>query len=207
MKRCGLHVALLLGLSVTSALLGAEQEAVVGPLSLSTAPASGPTPVVSPVAFSKDSWSLDISASYLADLTNRDLQLAGASVGVNYYFGDGISLGVAGAGYHVSVSDADGLAGTLGVRLRQHLIRRERWSLYVDVSESLFEADHDVPRDGTHFNFLFQSGPGLTWQLTERVHVMAGVRYYHISNAQTQGADRNPASNGLEAYVGIMLPF
>ena len=44
----------------------------------------------------------------------------------------------------------DGVAGNLGLMLRQHVIRRDRWSLYADVGESLFEADHDVPRSGTH---------------------------------------------------------
>lgn len=133
--------------------------------------------------------------------------MAGGSVGVNYYFQDGISLGLEGGGYHLGQADGDGVAGNLGVMLRQHVIRRDRWSLYVDVGEGLFEADQDVPHDGTHFSFLFHTGPGVTWQLTEHIYLMAGVRYYHLSNAQTQGGDRNPASNGIEGYVGVMLPF
>ena len=209
MRCCPGHLLLCLALSAPAGLLADEPGDASAGLSLNTAPAPLPAPASTPqpITFEEDSWSMQITGNYLADLSNRDVQLVGGGVGVNYYLDDGISLGVEVTGYHLDQSDGQGVAGGLGFLLRQHFIRRENWSLYVDVGESLFEADRNVPRDGTHFNFLFHAGPGLTWKLSDRVHLMAGVRYFHISNAQTQGGDRNPACNGIEGYVGLMLPL
>lgn len=205
MRCCGGHLVLCLALSAPAWLLADEQVDAPAVLSLNTTPA--PAPTSAPVAFGEDSWSMEITGNYLADLSNRDLQMGGGNVGVNYYLDNGISLGLQVAGYYVDETDGQGVAGSLGFLVRQHFIRRENWSFYVDVGESLFEADRNVPHDGTHFNFLFHTGPGITWKLAERVHLMAGVRYFHISNAQINGADRNPASNGIEGYVGVMLPL
>ena len=104
MKHCVGHLMLGLALSATPSLFAGEEADPFAPVSLTLMPASGPAfgPVSSPVAFSKDSWSLQISGNYLADLTNRHVQLAGGTLGVGYYFDDGISLNLEGAGYHQS---------------------------------------------------------------------------------------------------------
>ena len=36
---------------------------------------------------------------------------------------------------------------------------------------------------------------------------MAGVRYFHLSNAHLEGPRRNPSINGLEGFLGVMWTF
>jgi len=36
---------------------------------------------------------------------------------------------------------------------------------------------------------------------------IAGVRYFHLSNAKREGADRNPSVNAIQAVVGVMFRF
>jgi hypothetical protein len=72
------------------------------------------------------------------------------------------------------------------------------------VSAGVSQATRAVPGGGTHFNFIEEAGVGGTYRLDDGVHLIAGVRYWHLSNAQIHGEDKNPALNGVGAYVGLM---
>ena len=95
MRCCPGHLLLCLALSAPAGLLADEPGDASAGLSLNTAPAPSPAPASTPqpITFEEDSWSMQITGNYLADLSNRDVQLVGGGVGVNYYLDDGISLG------------------------------------------------------------------------------------------------------------------
>jgi hypothetical protein len=39
------------------------------------------------------------------------------------------------------------------------------------------------------------------------MYLMGGVRGTHLSNARSEGEDRNPSLNGVEGYVGLLFAF
>src|SRR5438034_1013209 len=77
----------------------------------------------------------------------------------------------------------------------------------LDIAPGVAWAGEEVPPGGTDFNITFRSGPGITYLLRPDLHLLAGVRYVHWSNAEMHGRDRNPSVNGVEGYVGVMFAF
>ncbi|MDF0667514.1 MAG: acyloxyacyl hydrolase [Nitrospira sp.] len=61
--------------------------------------------------------------------------------------------------------------------------------------------DGRIPEQGSNFNFLAWGGGGVTYDLTERWALNAGVRFSHISNAGT--ANPNAGVNYLLPFVGV----
>ncbi len=101
----------------------------------------------------------------------------------------------------------DAFAWSAGVNLRHHFAVWEGGSLFFDVGEYAIQADTDVPDDGTSFNYLFLCGGGVTYRLADNVHLMAGARYFHLSNAGREGGDVNPSNNGVQVFAGVMFTF
>jgi hypothetical protein len=64
-----------------------------------------------------------------------------------------------------------------------------------------------VPAGGTYFNFTLQSGVGATFQLTNNLHLVGGVHFFHLSNAAIRGINHNPDLNALEGYAGLIYCF
>jgi len=176
------------------------------PLSLDVTPKTAAT-TASSLPFAASSSSFQSYGNFGADVTNRHVRLGGATVGLGHYFFDGVSLNLEGSGYYLDESGAHGAAGSVYGLLRQHLVRRQNYSLFADVGFGIIRADHELPANGTEFNFVFHSGPGLTWRLDDDLHLLAGGRFFHVSNAKMQGDSRNPSVNGIEGYVGIMKTF
>jgi hypothetical protein len=106
--------------------------------------------------------------------------------------------------YAVDQPGDDAVAASAGLLMRHHFLRWPRSTLFIDVGQSIFYGSDEVPPGGTHLNFAFRAGPGFTYQLRERAHLIGGMRYFHLSNARRRGAERNPSINGVEAYLGLM---
>lgn len=58
-----------------------------------------------------------------------------------------------------------------------------------------------IPEQGTDFNFLVGGGAGATYDLTARWALNAGLRFSHISNADTGSPNRG--LNYLMPFVGL----
>lgn len=61
--------------------------------------------------------------------------------------------------------------------------------------------DGRIPEQGSDFNFLVWGGAGANYDLTERWALNAGVRFSHISNADTDS--QNSGVNFLLPFVGV----
>jgi lipid A 3-O-deacylase len=61
--------------------------------------------------------------------------------------------------------------------------------------------DGRIPEQGSDFNFLVWGGAGATYDLTSRWALNAGVRFSHISNADTDSPNRGV--NYLLPFIGI----
>ncbi len=63
----------------------------------------------------------------------------------------------------------------------------------------------DQPEGGANFNFTPQAGAGVTFEVAENVRFFGGVRWNHISNANT--SESNPPRDSLFMYAGVSFPF
>ena len=153
------------------------------------------------LTLSRGTWSAQTYAAYGAESHEK---LLNGNFGIGYYFIDNLSFSLEVAGYDVLQEGPDAYAGELRLMMRHHLIVRDRWSIFADVGQGVIESSDRVPPGGTRFNFIFRAGLGATWELRDNMHLIGGVHYVHLSNAQIEGSDRNPSINGIEGYVGLM---
>jgi len=196
-RRSGLLVAWVLLLCVSPSVARAEAEA----------PARG-AEVGDELTLAKGTWTAQAYGAFAGDVGGPNSEsLISANVGVGYHIIDNLSLNAEAAGYGVIQTGEDTGAAELRLIMRHHLIVRDRWTIYADVGEGVFEAADQVPDGGTRLNFIFRAGVGGTYQLREGLYLMGGVRYFHLSNAQIEGSDRNPSINGVEGYVGLMFTW
>lgn len=61
--------------------------------------------------------------------------------------------------------------------------------------------DGRIPEQGSDFNFLVWAGAGASYDLTARWALNAGVRFSHISNADTDSPNRG--LNYLQPFIGV----
>lgn len=166
--------------------------------------------------FEKGSWTFQAYGGYVNDLGPYDVEMGFASVGVGYYLIDNISLSAEVSGYGISQPEGQGeeegkggnaVAGGAGVVFRHHVFNFNggETSLFIDVAASLFEASERVPAEGTQWNYATQTGLGIVHGSGPGPNLLLGVRFFHLSNADMHGNDRNPALNGVSGYVGVMF--
>ena len=171
-----------------------------------TFPASAPA-TAPETAFTEGTWNAVAYGNFGSDVTNRNVRLGGANMGVGYYVVDNVSLNLEGSACLVDQAGPDGWGGTLSLLLRQHFINRGRFSFYIDVGWGVIETEYDTPLRGTRFNYIQHVGPGITYEPDKGTYLLGGARFFHISNAREEGRDRNPSVNGLEGYLGLMIKF
>lgn len=210
MKRrmiCGL-VGVLVGMA------GAAQAEVVAPIdeTVRAAVLAAQQPQKEQEAFSKGSWAVELWGSYIDSSAVSSEEVSGGSgnLGVGYYLLDRLGVYAEVAGYGLSEGhheDADAAGGGFNLMLRWHFLKLDKLTLYVDGAAGLVEFGEDFPSGGTRFNFIERAGLGATYQLADKMHLMGGVRYLHLSNADIDGSDRNPAFDALEYYAGLLFTF
>jgi hypothetical protein len=161
--------------------------------------------------FVKGNWELQLSGSHLIGeegFGDRTVDGSRLGVGAGYYFLNDVAAIAEAAGVvqHIDgeSGSADAYGGGFNLLLRWHFLQIDRLSLYADGGGGFVEYDRDSPPLGTRFNFDARAGLGATFRLSERTHLMGGARFFHQSNANIEGEDRNPQVNGAEFYVGLM---
>jgi len=132
-------------------------------------------------------------------------QIGFCNVGLNYYFANNWAFGFEATGLGCSQPQDNVGAGGVDMILRTHLWNYRRFSFYGDFSPGILEANNRIPPSGTDFNFTIQSGVGAVYRLDEHTELMFGVRDYHLSNARSEGPNRNPSLNAIQGYVGLMF--
>jgi hypothetical protein len=157
--------------------------------------------------FRLGTWAVEVDASYITPIRFSRDKFYEASVLASYYFGDDVSIGAELQGYYVDQPEKDAAILGGGPYLRWHFYEAERFSLFVDAGVGASIADRAVPAGGTHFNWTGKGGVGATVELRERVHLVGGARFFHISNGNLHGRDQNPSQDGIQGYVGVMFTF
>ena len=155
--------------------------------------------------FAKGAWTSQYYGGYMNELGPHDQEFGFGAAGASYYFVDNMSLGVEIAGSFVSQPGPEAIGGGPQLVFRHHLLNTRETSFFLDVTAGVFASTEEVPQDGTEFNFVEQFGAGVARRMSDTTHLLAGVRYYHLSNAGIEGGDRNPSNNGLCLYLGLMF--
>jgi hypothetical protein len=175
--------------------------AVVATLSLlvcTSARADEPTP------FAPGTWNLSLSSSYVDHIRYSEDRFYNFNVTAGYYFWKNSSFNVDFQGSYVDQPGGEALLGAAGLFGRTHLIVHNPWSLFIDGGGMVTYADHEVPLEGTNFNFIGKVGGGGSWEISDHTFLMGGVRYFHLSNAQIRGRDDNPSFDGVQYWAGVM---
>lgn len=127
--------------------------------------------------------------------------------GVSYFFAKGHSLNLALNGMAFDLPDKDPVGVNLDLLVRSHWIRGENWSLYIDGGAGILVSTSRVPNGGSSFNFTPQGGLGASINVNKEKdqRLLLGVRWHHISNANTFEA--NPGLDTYMGYVGMTFPI
>ncbi len=162
-------------------------------------------PALAAETFDKGTWSLELTGSYTHPIRFSENKFYNATAGVGYYFADDVSITAELQGYYTEQPSGDNtVLGGGGLLLRWHALRADRFTLFLDAGGSATMAESEVPDFGTHFNWTGKVGAGATWQLADDLHLIAGVRYFHLSNGNLHGRDQNPSYDGVQYWGGLM---
>ncbi|HEV8607626.1 MAG TPA: hypothetical protein VGQ99_19985 [Tepidisphaeraceae bacterium] len=166
-------------------------------------------PATSPTAqpFDKNTWSLDLAGSYIIHIRWSEDYLTTGSARLNYYIWKNVAFTFGLSGYLIDQPDNDATAGSFDIGGRIHLLRIDRFTLYFDGGGSRIFSNTAVPEFGTTYNYIGRVGGGATWHLFNNVHLMAGARYFHLSNGDVHGRINNPSFDGIESYAGLIFTF
>lgn len=170
------------------------------------APASVPDSqaVAAAPEFAKTLWTVDAFGSFADRFAGTPFDMPMGAVGFDTYIYDNIGVGAElGEMYAPQPNPAWGTS--LSFNIRGHFLTGDGWTIYgeTDLGLSLFDAAS--PPGGSRGNFLVGAGGGFTLRLTERIDLMAGARFFHLSNAGLIGQHHNPSFNAAQGYAGLMF--
>lgn len=148
---------------------------------------------------------LDLRAGYGTDVQDGDQWIAQGGIGLSGFIEDGLALRVELNGAQIRQVEGSEQGVNVALLFEWHFLRRESWSLFLDAGAGVLFTTDDVPAGGSSFNFTPQAGLGLTAALSEDLRLVAGVKWHHISNANT--FDENPGRDHVMVYTGLSLPF
>jgi hypothetical protein len=168
--------------------------------------AAAPQTQPQPLDFRKGDYELTLMGGYNREFAGTP-EMGYGALGAGYFLFDDFSINLEARYYRSSQEGPDANIYALDFQIRQHIVHKGDFSLFLDVSVAVSEADHRVPMGGTNFNFIEEFGVGATYRLCDNCYFIGGVRYFHLSNAHLHGADENPSLNGIGYYVGLMWTF
>src|SRR5207249_779190 len=152
--------------------------------------------------FSKGTWDLEIDGSYIQPIRFSEDRFYDLNVGLGYYLANDFALNLQLFGSYVDQPGEEGKLGAVIGLFRWHALHFDRFSLYLDGGGGVSLADPEVPEFGTHFNYIGEIGPGASWRLDDNLYLLAGARYFHLSNGDLHGRVQNPSFDGINFYLG-----
>lgn len=162
-------------------------------------------PVAATTLFPRGTFSLTLEADYAHSFDLSRARIESGAIGIGYYLFDNISISAEAAGFAIQQSGPDSALSEFDLRIRQHILNAGKFSLFFEFSAGVSYADARTPGAGTYYNYVLQPGAGVSWQLKDRLFLVGGARYWHLSNARLDGPGRNPSINAIEGYAGLMF--
>ena len=96
-----------------------------------------------------------------------------------------------------------GLGVNGSMRIYTPSIRKSR--LFLDGIISLVLYSKNYPENGTKQNGEWHLGGGFEYLLEKHTKLFASIRWFHTSNNDVYGRERNPSVNALGIAIGIQL--
>jgi len=105
------------------------------------------------------------------------------------------------AAHYYQPFSASAFGGSLVVKY--NFLDFGRWMPFWDGGAGMVWTDLGprIPEQSTQFNFVLQTGPGVSYFVTEHMAVTVGFRFHHISNAGI--GERNIGLNSWLFNVGV----
>ncbi|MDR4495132.1 MAG: acyloxyacyl hydrolase [Nitrospirales bacterium] len=105
------------------------------------------------------------------------------------------------AAHYFQPFSASAFGGSLVVKY--NFLSFGRWMPFWDGGAGMLWTDlaPRIPEQSTQFNFILQTGPGISYFVSESWAITAGIRFHHISNAGI--GDRNIGLNAWLFNLGV----
>ncbi len=142
-------------------------------------------------------------ATTLGDPESGQFGMVG--VGISHFFLNGHSINLELNNFLFEQPGDNAVGVNLATLVRSHFYRQTNWSLYIDGGAGILWTTNEVPNSGSSFNFTPQVGGGATIRIADESHLMLGVRWHHISNADLY--EKNPGRDSIMGYVGLNLQW
>jgi hypothetical protein len=97
--------------------------------------------------------------------------------------------------------------GFINYYLRIFLFPVYQVSVFIEGGFGLVYYLNPFPENGTSLNGARQLGGGLKWKINDHDHFVITVRWYHTSNNDVYGRERNPGLDTLGITAGFDLSF
>jgi hypothetical protein len=146
-----------------------------------------------------------IVGGYAIDFEGTENRLVRVGIEIEHFVENNLSLDL---GLHlldVKQSGKDAYGLNASVRVRWHFIDEDTWSMFIEGGVGLLRTSANVPSDGSEFNFTTQIGSGFSFDAGNNNRWLIGVRWFHISNANTY--NNNPSRDSVMLWTGISFPY
>ena len=152
------------------------------------------------------SWRWNVQGGLGAEFKETDNRFGLGGLSFSYFAADDFSVDFEFNGLYFDQETAENAGGfNFNLLARWHVLARDDWSLFVDLGGGVMETSDAVPAGGSSFNFVAQAGVGISFDISDEVRLLTGVRGHHISNGRT--FDTNPSQDSLYVYAELSFPF
>ena len=160
--------------------------------------------------FASRAWHVEFQAHGAIETWNYNVShetMSGFAAGFTYGLGKSTVLTVHAPLYYVEQRGPDAvlLGVTWGVRNR--FFKRRAWGAFWEFEVGVSKSDAFTPPGGTRFNYLAVGAAGLTRHLSSHTHLLAGLKWLHVSNNSLAGRSRNPDIEAVGPHVAVLTRF
>jgi len=151
------------------------------------------------------SWYIQGAAATTLDGLEEDTRVFGlAGVGLSEFLFNRHSINLEFNTLYFAQPGENAVGFNLNGMFRWHFAKRENWSIFFDSGAGILVTTNDVPRGAAAFNFTPQLGGGASFKLKNDRQLLVGLRWHHISHAETFG--NNPGRDSLQGFVRLDFP-
>ena len=146
-----------------------------------------------------------VVGGYAVDFEETENKLIRVGFEIEHFVENNLSLDL---GIHlldVEQVGKDAIGLNASAQLRWHCIDEDSWSMFVEGGVGLLRTGANVPTGGSEFNFTIQLGSGFSFDAGNSNRWLVGVRWFHISNANTY--NDNPGRDSVMLWTGISFPY
>jgi hypothetical protein len=153
----------------------------------------------------KGSKRWDVVGGYGVDFDETENRLIRVGFEIEHFVENNLSFDLGVHLLDVEQSGKDAMGLNVSVQLRWHFIDENSWSMFIEGGVGLLRTGANVPSGGSEFNFTTQIGSGFSFDAGNSNRWLVGVRWFHISNANTY--NDNPGRDSVILWTGISFPY